>query len=151
MNKLVLAAVATVAGSALAGAAVLPGSAAPEAVSHTRHYVLIQTGSHGIGKFTFAGTDKVRKAGKVVGFDSVTGRFSRPQNRVVIQAAFALRGGLILAKLHNVAATGPGGPLDFTGRITGGTGTYHGITGTVDAHQPTDSSKKTFLTLTYTK
>jgi hypothetical protein len=148
MKRLVLAAGAAVTGAALTGATVLPGSAANDAATHTRHYVLHQTGSHQIAKSWFAGTDKIRHAGNVVGFDSLTGKFYPRQDRVVIRVAFALKGGTILAKLHNVGAT-PGGPLDFAGRITGGTDKYAGIAGTATAHSPSDSSKKTFLTLTY--
>jgi hypothetical protein len=150
MKRLALAVAGVAATAGLTGgAAILPGSAAQDAATTTRHYVLHQTGTHNTGKFTFAGTDKIRHGDKVVGFDAITGRFYPRQDRVVIRVSFALRGGMILARVHNLAFT-PGGPTEFAGRITGGTGKYRGIDGTITAHSPAGNSKKTFVTLAYT-
>ncbi len=79
----------------------------------------------------------------MVGFDSITGHFYPKQNRVIIQAAFALKGGIILVKAHLVG-DGP----KFTGKIVGGTGTYNGIDGTVSGREA--SHGRTFITFEYT-
>jgi hypothetical protein len=149
MRKLAFAAVGVAAAAGLTGAAVLPGSAAHDAATTTRHYVLHQTGSHDLGKYSFAGTDKIKHAGKVVGFDVITGKFNPRQNTVAIQVSFALKGGIIHARVHNLPFT-PGGPSRFVGRITGGSGKYHGASGTIEAHSPAGNDKKTFVTLVYT-
>ena len=63
-----------VAGPALAGAGVLQDSATAGQTHHTTHYVLKQTANHRIGKYDFAGTDRILSAGShdVVGYDAVT-------------------------------------------------------------------------------
>ncbi|MFC4785173.1 hypothetical protein ACT8ZV_11890 [Nocardioides sp. MAHUQ-72] len=128
----------------LAGAAVLQDPATAGMTTHTKHYVLKETDTHRIGKNDFAGTDKVKSAGTrdVVGFDSITGHFYPKQNRVIIQAAFALKGGIVLVKAHLVG-DGP----QFTGKILGGTGTYAGIKGSVSGREA--SHGRTFITFEY--
>jgi hypothetical protein len=150
MRKLAFAAAGVVAAAGLTSAAVLPGSAAHDAATTTRHYVLHQTGSHNLGRFTFAGTDKIKHAGTVVGFDAITGKFDPAANTVVIQVSFALKGGIIHGRVHNLPFT-PGEPSRFVGRITGGSGKYHGISGTITAHSPAGNDKLTFLTLMYAR
>jgi hypothetical protein len=150
MRKLSCAAAGAAAAIALSGATVMPGSAAHDAVATTRHFTLVATGSHQVGKLSFVGTDRMRRAGNTVGFDAYSGRFYPRQNRGVIRASFALKGGTILARMHTLGFT-PGGPVDFAGRITGGRGKYRGISGTITGHQPPPTSNKTFVTLTYTE
>ena len=150
MKRIAFAAAGVVVAAGLTGAAVLPGSAAHEATTTTRHYVLHQTGSHNVGKFSFVGTDKIRHAGNVVGFDAISGRFFPRQERVIVRVSFALRGGIIHGRVHNRPFT-PGGPAEFVGRITGGSGKYRGITGVITARSPGENSKKTFVTLVYTR
>jgi hypothetical protein len=48
-------------------------------------------------------------------------------DRVVYQTAFALKGGILLTRVHTV----PGAPDRYVGRVIGGTGAYRGATGTV--------------------
>lgn len=126
----------------LAGAAVLQDSATAGTTTHTTKLILQAEGQHRLGKTDFAGTDKALSAAThdVVGFDTVTGHFNTKTKTVVIQAALALKGGLILARVHN-STDNP----DFKGRILGGTGAYNGITGTVTGRD--EGHGKTLLTL----
>jgi hypothetical protein len=126
----------------LTGAAVVQDSATASMSTHTTKLILKQQSQHGLGKADFAGTDKVLSAAThdVVGFDAITGHFNVKTKTAVIQAAFALKGGLILARVP-VANNNPA----FKGRILGGTGVYSGITGTVTGRN--EGHGKTLLTL----
>ena len=144
MKIRIAAALLALTAPAAAGAAVLQDSATAQPVTHTQHFVLHETASHSLGKHDFVGTDRITDAasGKTVGFDAITGHFSKTAAR--IHAAFALRGGLIVFKVHLVN----GGPK-FRGHIVSGTGAYDGITGTVRGHE--GKGKRTFVTVTWTK
>ena len=140
----IAAAVALVATSVLSGAAVMPGAATEDRSPHTKRFVLHETSGHDLGGRTFAGTDTIRSrhSHEVVGFDSFTGKFYPRQDKAVLDAAFSLRGGIIVGR---VTLTGPTG--HFTGRILKGTKNYNGIGGTITGRL-TDSPR-TFLTLHY--
>lgn len=148
MKKLAAALAALLAIGSLGGATVLAGSAQAQQSTnaaqtmHTRHVILHEMASHDLGKFTFSGTDKVRsRSGRVIGFDTFTGRFHPRAGKAVLWAAFALRDGILNAR---VTFTGDG--QDFHGRITGGTGKFLGARGTIDG----TSGKVTRATLRYT-
>lgn len=115
---------------ALAGAAVLPDSATAGTTTHVKRLLLRETAFHQLGHHHFVGTDRARSraTGKVVGFDSFSGHLDPQSDVARIHAAFAFKGGLILvrARLH-----GNEGHPTFTGRVTGGTGAFHGARGSV--------------------
>ena len=145
MKKSAAAAAAVlVATSVLSGAAVMPGAATEDRSPHTKRFVLHETASHGLGDRTFAGTDKVRSrhSGQLVGFDTFTGKFYPRTNKVVIDTAFALRGGIIVGRL-SIHGSDP----HFDGPILKGTGNYKGIGGTIEGRLT--NSRRTFLTLHY--
>lgn len=122
-----------------------PGAAAPaKATSHTLKLAAHQTANHNVGKSSFLGadTDRNPKTHEIRGYDSITGHFNLKTHVVKIDAAVALKGGIITAHLH-----GQGQTNTFDGVLTGGTGKYAGITGTIHA---TGSGKVTHLTLVYT-
>lgn len=127
---------------ALTGAAVLQDSATAGTTTHTTRLVLHQVSQHGLGKKDFAGTDKVLSAAThdVVGFDAITGHFDFKTKTALIQAAFALKGGIILVRVP-VHRDNPA----FKGRILGGTGAYKGISGTVSGRE--EGHGTTLLTL----
>ena len=134
------------AGLAVTGVAVAPqlGSAAPaKATTQTLRLAAHQTANHNFppNKFAEAATDRSPATGKVRGYGTIRGSFNFTTHRVKIDASVALKGGLITAHL-----TGKGHTFD--GVITGGTGKYKTITGTV--HAQDKSSKVTLITLTYT-
>jgi hypothetical protein len=145
MKKSTLAVLTAVAATTVVGAVILPGAAASDSKAQTMHLRLHQLTSHRVGKFDFAGTDVARRNGNVVGYDAITGHFYVKQNRAVIQVSFALKGGIISARVHTLAAQ----PNHYAGPILNGTGKYHGIKGTVTAQSPSENSKKTSVTLHY--
>jgi hypothetical protein len=131
---------------AVAGVTVAPqlGSASPaKATTHTLKLAAHETATHNIqpNHFIGADTDKSPATGKVRGYDSITGHFNLKTHTVKIDAAVALKGGLITAHL-----VGSGKTLD--GDITGGTGKYKNITGTI--HTLDKGHKVTLITLKYT-
>jgi hypothetical protein len=147
MRKSVLAAVALLAGSALSGAAVLPGTAAAgtDSKAKTMKFVLHEKTSHSVGRYDFAGTDVAKRAGKVIGYDAITGHYFPATDSVTIDVSVALKGGIITGRV----SSDPDTPNQYNGPILNGTGKYKGIDGTVSAHSPSESSKKTFVTLNY--
>jgi hypothetical protein len=146
MNRLTRVGLAAAAsGLAVTGAALAPqlGSAASAGVAmHTLKLVAHQTGSHNTSKTTFVGSDADHspKTHKIVGYDSITGKFNVKTGVVKIDAAVALKGGIITAAL-----TGSGQSNKLDGVITGGTGKYAGIQGTIHTH----GDKTTFITFKY--
>jgi hypothetical protein len=135
------------AGLAVTGLAVAPqlGSAAPaKATTHTLKLAAHQTANHNFrpNKFAGAETDRNPATGKVRGYDTITGKFNFTTHVVTIDAAVALKGGMITAHLTGKGQT-------FDGVITGGTGKYQTIKGKVHA-QSKNGSKVTHITFTYT-
>jgi hypothetical protein len=136
----------TAAGLALTGVAAAPllGSTAnAQGATQTLELTAHQSGSHSLGKTSFAGTDVDRNptTGKIVGYDAITGHFNTSTGVVKVDASLALKGGMITARLK-----GSGASNALDGVITGGTGKYAGITGTIQ----TTGNKVTHITLTYT-
>ena len=121
------------------------GSAAPaESATHTLRLAAHQTASHNFPPNKFAGAETARNpvTGEVRGYDTIRGSFNFTTHVVKIDAAVALKGGLITAHLTGKGRT-------FDGVITGGSGKYQSIKGTVHA-QGKKGSKVTLITFTYT-
>jgi len=134
-------------GLAVSGVAVAPqlGSAAPaKATTHTLRLAAHQTANHNFppNKFVGAETDRSPATGKVRGYDVIRGSFNFTTHVVKIDASVALKRGLITAHLTGKGQT-------FNGVLTGGTGKYQTIKGTIHA-QSKSGSKVTHLTFTYT-
>jgi hypothetical protein len=125
------------------GGGMVLGSANGDSPTLTKRLVARSTGERDIGN-TFLGTDKVRSrsAGRVLGFDSFTGRFFPTQQRAVVHVAVALKGGIVVFR-----ASVSGSSLRFAGPILRGTGKYRGIEGTVTGRATEDV--RTFYTLHY--
>jgi hypothetical protein len=105
--------------------------------------VAYSTGADDAGN-GFLGTDKVRSvsSGKVVGFDSFTGRSFPHQDKAVVQLAVALNSGIIMCR---ASLTGSGS--HFEGRVLKGTGSYRGIKGTITGRAT--GGLRTFYALHY--
>ena len=143
MRKAAMAALVAVTG--LSGGAVVPATGAG-AATYTRHLVLRETGSHQVGpREASVGTDKARSArtGGVVGFDSFTTRRFHATGTVLIQVAFALKGGIIVGRVKSVS-----GQPRFEGPILKGTGKYVGVDGTITGRF--GERGRTTVTLRYT-
>ena len=145
MKQSLKRACAAVAASVLiAGAAVgldqLTASGAP--ATHTVKFVATTIKGHSLGKTTFANTEVERRHGKVIGFDSVSGKFNVHTQTAEIWVGVAWKGGTL-----NVIGTSDSSG-NFKGRIVGGTGKYKGIKGIVTGTQV--SKNKTALVAKYT-
>jgi hypothetical protein len=145
MKKIAAALVALVVTMAgLTSSAVSSSTATQEHPTYTKRLVLHEIASAGLGPRSFAGTDRVRSraTGNVLGFASFTAVFNRRTETARIWASFALRGGLIHVRVRLTEET-----ERFTGRITGGSGKYRGITGTISGRST--SGNRTFVNLHY--
>jgi hypothetical protein len=146
MKKTVVAAVALTGAAALSGAAILPGAAAQHpAAKHVMRFVSVSGPSHDAGRFGFVASDTDKRAGKVIGYDALSGTYNPKSGVVKLDVGLALKGGLITVHISQ-----KGDQLTATGRITGGSGVYKGIRGTVATRSKSENSKKTFVTLRYT-
>lgn len=133
-------------GMAATGVAVAQtGSAAPApATMHTMRLVAHQSATHNVRPNGFLGSDvdRSRRTHRIVGYDSITGHFNLKTHVVRIDVAAALKDGIITLHLK-----GMGQSNRLAGVITGGTGAYRGIQGTVHTHGP---GKTTYVRLDYT-
>jgi hypothetical protein len=127
------------------GALVLPAVASAHSTTHTLKFVSVLKQIHIYTKTTVAEQDTdINRAGKTIGFDELyatqTGKTTGTAS-----AAFAEHGGLLYGALiltHNGAFA--------HGRVTGGTGTFTGTTGTITAKPANKSGTRSAVTITYT-
>jgi hypothetical protein len=131
-----------IAAGSLVSAGIGVSVAASSTPTHTLSFKSVQLTSHNVGKTSFINTGKEVQHGKFIGNNVVDGRYDVTTNTGVLSIAVALKGGLIYAHAdvdsHGVISHG---------KVTGGSGTYKGITGTITV---TSASKKTKdITITY--
>jgi hypothetical protein len=141
-------AIAAVTGAALigTGALALPAAmASPTAATHTLSFTSLQKTSIMFTRTTGGQQDTdVSKAGKITGFD------------MLYFAATSSAGGVL-----SLTVDAKGGFLDGTadfnfktgvishGKVTGGTGTFKGATGTLKAKNLNGAGTRTAVTITY--
>lgn len=126
--------------STLGGAATLSQASATSAPGdwHVRHFIS-QTLQEKDYQRGFVGTDTVRAHGKVIGYNSLSGRFLRNPDRLVVRVGIALRGGVILGRVSATPVEGE--DIRFTGPVLGGSGYYDGIQGRIVAVIPADDTE----------
>jgi hypothetical protein len=133
------------AGTAVTGAAVVSqGPASAVAPANTLRFVSHDTASHEVGKVSFASDGVDKSHGKVIGYDAIIGTFHPKTNVVSIDVGLAIKGGLITVHLEQTGNSTKG-----KGKITGGTGIYRGISGTISTTSPSQNSPITHVTLHY--
>jgi hypothetical protein len=145
MRRSMVAAAAVVAVCTVSGATALPGAATAGSAVHTLKFVGNSTAERFIGKNAFAGTDVDRSGGKVVGYDTISGTFHPKNSKIILDLAFALKGGLVVCRIANTG-TGPDTVL-LKGRIVNGLGRYSGVEGTITFRQ--FARNKGLVTLRY--
>jgi hypothetical protein len=125
------------------------GTATAGTTTHTKRLVMHADKFHATGKYSQVSTDvaRSRKTGHIVGYDTVALEFLPKTQKVLLQVAFSLKGGIILTRL--VAHPPTHGFVHFAGVIVSGAGKYSGVTGTVTGKSPTSNQNKTFVTLNY--
>ena len=135
-----VASAATVA-TGLGVATTVDGASAAAKVHHLK-FVAVSTAGHRVGDRTFVGTEVNRHQGKIVGYDTLSGKFNFHTGKAFVRVAISRKGGLLFAQA-NVGQSGP-----FTGKVTGGRGRFSGATGTVRGFSPKHSNK-TFVRIRY--
>jgi hypothetical protein len=138
-----IASIGTAAVLVTAGAFLVPAAASAHPVTHTLKFTSVQQATANFSKTTGGAEDKdVNKAGKVIGYDVLRFTFNPKTNTVSIGVAVDTKGGLLYGVLR--ASSGP----VSRGRVTGGTGTFRGVTGTITA-KSNKTGNKTAVTITY--
>ncbi len=161
MKKLVLAAIALASVTALLGASAAPAApaAAPAAapgsapaaapgsapapddrVVYILRWRLTEIASHNVGRNGFVTADRIRslRTGKIVGYDSVSGKFDPQTGRARIDVAASLKGGILIARVH---ANFQSGDEVFHGPVLKGTGRFLGAEGTITARPIGDGTR----------
>lgn len=127
--------------SALAVTGISGGFASASSPTHTLKFTSVQTSEKDFGN-EFVDADKDVQNGKVIGYDVVNGIADTKSETITVDFAASLHGGVLLG--HGVGSFKTG---KLTGKITGGTGKYKGIVGTVtgQATGPTDDNEKLII------
>lgn len=150
MKKSLVAAVALASATAFTGASAAPATvpAAETQAAHTLRWRLTETASHDVGKTGFVGTDVIRsvRTGKILGYDSTSGRFFPKTNGARIQVAAAVKGGILVAVVHGRFTSND---VLFRGRVLSGTGKFVGAEGTVTARPAGGQGEKTLVVIHY--
>ena len=138
MNRTALTAAASVLALSVAAGAISHAAAAGNP-THTMVFTAHQLGSKQTSPTSFVNAEKDVNAGKVVGFDVLSGSYNPSTKSTVVKIAISRRGGILYAELH--------GTDSLAGRVTGGSGAYAGVKGTITAAQGSGDSVR--VTLTY--
>jgi hypothetical protein len=133
--RLTIAAVGT-ATALVAGGVVLALPASAGSASHTLRFTAVKQSQAHLSKQTSVASDHDMAGGKVIGYDVVT--FA---GRGTGDVAVGLNGGLLYGSL-TFSKSGA-----LTGKVTGGTGPYAGIAGTISGQ--TISNNKTKVVVSY--
>lgn len=136
MNKLVATAAATTA--AVAAIALGGASAQAHTDSHTLRLLDHSVANTQVSTNDFVSASSDSWDGKVVGYTSLRGHYDPERNTIRLQAACALRGGIIYV---NFPAQNADNKTDY-GRVTGGTGRFAGAHGTIKATSVSDTDNK---------
>jgi hypothetical protein len=105
--------------------------------THTLQFRSIQLTSHNLPHDRFINTDRDRSHGKYFGNDVFEGTLNPKTLGVSTIDSFALKSGFIYARTHTV------GENKAEGKVTGGTGAYKGIKGTLVVGGTQDSPEVT--------
>lgn len=142
-RKITIIAVAGAATATLAvgGAGTL---ASASTTSHTLKFTSVQVTEKGFSGGRFVDSDKDVQNGKVIGYDVVNGVYNAEKKTITINFAGALAGGIIYGDGHGSATS-----TKFTGTITGGTGVYKGIQGTITGKSTGKNDNNEQLVFTY--
>jgi hypothetical protein len=125
------------------GALVLPAVASASSATHTLTFISVTKNSVGFTKTTGASQDTdVNAAGKTVGFDMI---YSSATSATT--AAVNVTGDFSGGFLYGTGTINMKTGAFSNGKVTGGTGTFKGATGTIKAK--VISKTKTAVTITY--
>jgi hypothetical protein len=136
--------VAVLSATALIGAGtfLLPAAASPAHATHKLSFTSITENSVMFTKSSGAESDKaLNRKGKIIGFAALSFKVTKTGGTGAI--AIDLAGGFMYGTL-----TISDSPVTH-GKLTGGTGRYNGVTGTIDATNLNKAGTRTAVTITY--
>jgi hypothetical protein len=137
--------IAAVGGTALigTGAFLLPAAASPHSAIHTLKFTAVTQKSANFSKTTFGQDEKDVSAGKVIGFDTIYGKFNPKTNTAKGGVTLDTNGGFLYGTLNFSNS-----PVTH-GKVTGGTGAFKGVTGTILGKDLNKKGTRTAVTITY--
>jgi hypothetical protein len=127
-----------------AGAILLPAVASAHSTTHTLKFISVQGKSVGFGKAAGANQDTdVNAAGKTVGFDMI---YFKATSRTAgaVNVTVDTNGGFLYG-----TGTITNNGVFSNGKVTGGTGSFAGATGTIQAKNLNKNGTRTAITITY--
>jgi hypothetical protein len=126
------------------GAFLLPAIAGTHSDTHTLMFTAVAQKSANFSKTSAgqAGTD-FNKAGKIIGFDDLYFTFNPATKKPSGGVTLDTNGGFLYGTL-----TFTKGPVTH-GTVTGGTGIFEGVTGTITGRNLNKSGTRTAVTITY--
>ena len=130
-----------------AGAFLIPaGASANRATRHTLRFTATAQQSTNLSPTSFA-QDEVdtNAAGKIIGFDVINGVFNPRTHTAKGRVAFSTKGGILYGSLRF-----SNGPVT-RGKVTGGTGKFRGVKGTIYGRNLNASGTRTAVTVRYHK
>jgi hypothetical protein len=128
-----------------AGAVLLPAVASAHSTTHTLKFTSVTQKAIGFGKASGANQDTdVNAAGKTVGFDMIYFAATSPTTGT-INITVDTNGGF----LYGTGTINPNTGVFSNGKVTGGTGSFAGATGTIKAKSLNKSGTKVAVTITY--
>jgi hypothetical protein len=130
------------AAGAIAATGIGLAAAQPTSTTHTLTFNAIQISVHQVGSTKFIAVAKDKRDGTFIGNDVVLGVFDVTTQTFRFHVAAALKGGFIYGQGHG-NSTGA-----ITGTVTGGTGVYRSISGTLRGTPVSSTSER--VTITYT-
>jgi hypothetical protein len=123
-----------------AGAFLLPAVASPSSATHTLTFTAVSGKEASFSKTTGGQQEKdVNSKGKIVGFDEIYFHGNSPRGGVTLDTSGGFLYGTL--KFTNSAVT--------HGTVTGGTGKFKGVTGTIVGNNPKKNGTRTAVTITY--
>ena len=127
------------------GALALPALASANSATHTLKFISVQKSSVGFGKTAGANQDTdVNAAGKTVGFDMIY--FTATSATAgAINVTVNTSGGFLYGTGTINTKTG----VFSNGKVTGGTGSFKGATGTITAKDLNKAGTRTAVTIIY--
>ena len=126
------------------GALALPAMASANSATHTLKFISVQKASVGLAKSSGANQDTdVNAAGKTVGFDMIYFK-ATSANAGAINVTVDTAGGFLYG-----TGTITNNGVFSNGKVTGGTGSFKGATGTITAKDLNKAGTRTAVTITY--
>jgi hypothetical protein len=123
-------------------AVAMPALASSGSTTHTLKFVAVTQKQTQPSQHTFVEDAQAKRGGKVIGFGLLDGRITSSTGGVGV-VAFGMKDGLVYARvtINNTPTT--------TGTITGGTGSFKGVGGTISVTNLNRSGSRASVTIRY--